>query len=159
MRLRTATAALLMLPSALLAQPEARGTISGTLALDDAVWDVDGEDTAIDSRWREKGTGRVVRIVGFPEQTPEAEDGQPGSDGMLVIEFALAGNPTESEVRSPRATHHVPGGGQIHADEVDIDLSPTALAVEGESMALSGDVVAAMTPGGKEGSRWTWRAG
>ena len=133
------------LPAPLVAQQEAAGSITGTLDLDNAVWYVKGGSQEPGSQWRDTADGRLVRLVGYPDQDPE------GIGGAIAIDFEAAGNPRDLNPQNVEVTYYPEGGDTtFHADNENVDLTLTALTVQGDEMALAGDVVATMTPGGAE---------
>jgi hypothetical protein len=138
--------AALFLPAIAVSQ-EASGTITGAYNADDAVWTVSaGDEDLPDSGWAEREDGLIVTLVGRPG--PEG----PGRDGTLVVRFTMEGRPRELSVAEPSVTIVTEGGGERFVAGPDtIDLSVTALQRNGEEVAIAGDLVATLTPGGSGG--------
>lgn len=122
------------------------GTITGTLGLDDAAWYVTPEAGEAGSFW-ERSAGLIrVRLVGAPAAEPS---GAGGDAGTLSIEFAITGDPVERQAERVIVTYRPePGATPLVAEGPNVDFELTALEVEGTDMALAGNIVAAMSPGG-----------
>lgn len=129
------------------AQPRAsEGTISGTLDLDPAVWNIEAGDGELTSFWAPTDTARRVQIVGLARQNGETD-----LTDALIIMFDAAGNPTEPEAENPVVAHFPAGSDQTWiAEGENIGLSVEALEVFGESMTVTGSFVGQMTPGGTD---------
>jgi hypothetical protein len=145
--LGTAAALALALPA--VAQDSA-GSITGRYNADDAVWTVgspDGADLPA-SGWRETENGIEVTLVGLPGPAEVGRNGGP-YDNALVVSFTLEGQPQELAVREPSVMLRTGEGPELLARPINIDLSVTAVEITGEDMALAGDLVATLTPGGQ----------
>lgn len=141
-----AAAALIAYPVAAQAPAGAsEGTITGTLNLDDVVWYVAGSADAPTSGWTGSETGREIRMVGVPR---EDMSGDPMD--TLHVSFTAAGNPTEPVVRDAVVEYRRAGHDESWvAEGANVDLMVTALEVGESQMAIAGDLVARMTPGGE----------
>ena len=136
--------AMCLAPSALFAQSPS-GSITGTLDLEDAVWQVTDTEGLPSSGFTEVDGGYRVTLVGYPDRA--ADD----RDGALELAFTATGDPTEIEVVEASLRYLSAGDGTDHvAEGQNIDLSLTALEVGGDEMALSGSLAATMTPGSAE---------
>lgn len=122
------------------------GTITGTLQLDDAVWHVVAGDGPDGSGWTATETGREVRIVGAPR---ESIAGTPVD--TLHVSFTAAGNPTEPVVKDARVEFRAAGEDAVWvAEQPNVLVEVNAIEVGGGEMAIAGDIVARMTPGGSD---------
>lgn len=145
--LGTAAALALALPA--VAQDSA-GTITGRYNADEAVWTVgspEGDDLPA-SGWRETEDGIEVTLVGLPGPAEVGRDDGP-YDNALVVTFTLEGQPQELAVREPSVMLGTGEGPALLAQPVNIDLSVTAVELTGDDMAIAGDLVATVTPGGQ----------
>jgi hypothetical protein len=123
------------------------GTISGTLDLEEASWQVvegEGETT---TGWEATEGNRRVRIAGVP-----VSGGTAGDAGSILIAFTAAGTPTVAEaqdalVRFQDAERNEPWV----AEGPNVDLSVEAVDMRGADMVVAGSVVARMSPGGADG--------
>lgn len=142
--LRSGFLVLLILPAGAVAQ-QSSGTITGAYNADDAVWTVAeaGEDGFPASGWVDREDGLQVTLVGSP-----APDGL-FEEGTLVMRFTMTGAPEDLRVVEPSVTMVTAGSGEdLVAGSENIDLSVTALERNDEDMAIAGDLVATLTPGG-----------
>jgi hypothetical protein len=145
----TAAACLLALPAA---AQESSGTITGLWNADDAVWTIgapEGGDLP-QSGWRETEDGIEVTMTGLPgpAQTARAEDSY---DGAIVVTFTLEGQPQELAHAEPTVmlvNDEIEE--EMLAHPINIDLQITAAEMTGEDLAIAGDLVATLTPGGME---------
>lgn len=131
---------------------ESGGTITGLYNADEAVWTIgspDAEDIPA-SGWRDVEEGLAVTLVGMPG--PAEVGGDDSSfDRTLVVTFTLEGQPQELNVTEPKVwmvsdAHEE----RMVAQPINIDLSVTAAEMTGEDLAVAGDLVATLTPGGLE---------
>jgi hypothetical protein len=65
------------------------------------------------------------------------------------VTFTLEGQPQELAVRESSVMLRTGNGPELLARPVNIDLSVTAVEVTGDDMAIAGDLVAKVTPGGQ----------
>jgi hypothetical protein len=145
-----ATFAALALPAA--AQEDSSGTITGLYNSDDAVWTIGSPeaDDIPESGWRETEDGLEITLVGMPG--PEAVgSGNPGLEHTLVVKFTLDGQPGELDATEPSVwMESGENGERMLAHPVNIDLSVTAAELSAGDLALAGDLIAKLTPGGLE---------
>ncbi len=131
----------LAVPTALLAQ-EVVGTISGTIDGTPASWSVqDGPER--ETGWQDTDTGFAVTLDAFPEATPPTED------ELLRITFATAGTARDPVIDTAEASLATPDG-TLQASGQNVDMTLTTVEVEGDSLVLSGNVVATIVPGGSD---------
>lgn len=141
-------AALLIATPAVAQDQSAGGSISGTLGQDSVSWTVtaplENSDLA-PSDWSDAEDGHSVRIVGFPSQSAEA-----GADAM-ILEFTTEGTPSDAGVSEAAVEYHASGETEpLMASTQNIDLTLSSMEREGDTLAVSGSVVATMTPGGSD---------
>ncbi len=143
-----AAAAAALLAGAAWAQSS--GTITGRFDADDAVWTIGspGVGDLPESGWRNVEDGIEVTMVGLPGPV-ELQREAHSYDRALVITFTLEGQPQEFAWRD--AT--VMMASDEHEEEmlahpINIDLQVTAAEMTGEDLAIAGDIVATLTPGG-----------
>jgi hypothetical protein len=137
-------ALLLVLPTGLAAQ-NVKGTITGTLGLDPANWTILETDEVPSSRWEEAGESYRVTIVGYPE----AE--QPSPENAITITFTADAGAVEPVAQKARVEIARDGAEPLVAGDQNIDFSLTAFEVEETDIAMAGNLVAAMAPGGSDG--------
>lgn len=136
-------AALLILPPSVHAQSSS-GTITGAYDADDATWTIaeNGEGFPA-SGWIDREDGLNITLVGRP-----GPNGL-GDGGTLVMEFTMDGTPQELRVVEPTVWMATSDEGDpLMAGPENIDLSVTALERGGDEVAIAGDIVAALSPGG-----------
>ncbi|MEI4195844.1 hypothetical protein [Roseovarius sp. E0-M6] len=96
----------------------ANGTISGTLALEEATWVITSADrTDISSGWTATDAGYDVRIVG----TPGA--GADSLSGALVVEFSAEGGPTRLEASDVSVAYHKPNADAVWRGKAQMSRS------------------------------------
>lgn len=137
-------AALTLAPSYAPAQ-DASGTITGAYDADDATWTVEASGTGEfpASGWVEREDGLQVTLVGVPGPAEMLRD------GTLVMRFDLTGSPQELRVEAPSVNMVASGmEEQLIAQPENIDLMVTALERNSDEIAIAGDLVATLTPGG-----------
>jgi hypothetical protein len=145
----TATAALL---AGTAAWAQSSGTITGRYDADNAVWTIGSPDAGDlpESGWRNVEDGIEVTMVGLPGPVELQREAQ-SYDGALVITFTLEGQPQELAWRDATVmmvsdAHEE----EMLAHPINIDLQVTAAEMTGEDLAIAGDIVATLTPGGLE---------
>lgn len=142
--LAAATSALLALSATSFSQ-DVSGTITGAYNADDAVWTVSpgGEGDLPASGWMDRENDLLVTLVGTPGEEGMYED------GTLVLSFTMTGGPQELRVVEPSVTMTaVSDGADVMAGPDRIDMQVTALERTDETLAIAGDIVATLTPGG-----------
>jgi hypothetical protein len=116
------------------------------------VWTVasPGTDALPQSGWRETEGGIEVTMVGLPGPAEVGRNDGP-HDNALVVTFTLEGQPQALTVTEPTVMLQSDReGAELLAHPVNIDLMVTAAEMTGEDLALAGDLLATLTPGGLE---------
>lgn len=126
---------------------QSRGTITGTLDLDEAAWTVAPAASGASTGWNETEAGREVRIVARPRGSTSEES----VGNILTISMTAVGNAVEAEAADIRVTYIDSKGQELTAEGPNVELSLTALAEEGDELAVAGDLVATLTPGQGDG--------
>ena len=138
-----ALALALALPAGLAAQT-ATGTLTGTLGLDPANWTILANAEVPTSNWKEVEAGYRMTVIGYPETE------RPSPDNAMTITFTADSGAVEPAAENARVELARSGAAPLVATGQNIDLSLTAFEVEGDDIAIAGNLVAAMTPGGSE---------
>lgn len=119
------------------------GSLSGSYDTDDALWLLapPGTSDLPATGWTETDDGLQVRLVGYPSASPD------DMDGVLQVSFTMVGGPQERTAQEVRVTHDPMGDGPLlvaHGDGVDFNV--TALQQQGDTLAIAGDIVVAVSP-------------
>ncbi|MDF0600691.1 hypothetical protein P1J78_08115 [Psychromarinibacter sp. C21-152] len=138
-----ATAALALAATAPLAQQTA-SSITGTLGLDAAQWRLTAPDDGPQSGWRETETGRVLHMVGRPFE------GAGDDDDLLSITIRTTGGGDAVAAEAVEIRYAPADGPEVMASGPNADLTLTAFDLSDDELAVSGDLVATMTPGGAD---------
>lgn len=134
-------AALIATATAAPAQDSA-GTITGRLDTDPVTFQLDAADGDAASGWRSAEDGRVLHLVGT------RSDGALGD--TLTVEIVTDGTGTPSDVEATVTYRPAGDGSALTAAGQNADLTVNALNVQGDEIAINGDLVATMTPGGSD---------
>lgn len=140
---RIATAFALLLPPVALSAQGVEGTISGTLELEDATWSLAEADDLPASGWEETGNGYSVTIIGYPTPDPAS------MDGAMTLSFVTDGQISEATIKDAKVTLNRDDP-PLMAETRNLDIALNSFEIAGDSLALAGDVVARMVPGGAD---------
>lgn len=128
---------------------EVTGTITGTLALEPAVWYVTSSEGESLSGWEWDGNEVVVRLVGHVRR-----DTASATEGAVTIVFRTVGNPTELNVSEFTISLDPDGedgdGPHYTAGAANADLDVEALVVSDDEMALGGSFAGRLILGGAD---------
>lgn len=102
---------------------------------------LDGSDR--ETGWQETDGGIAVTLDAFPEATP------PSEDERLRLELMLEGTARAPQIASAKVSVAGPDG-PLPASGQNVGISLTTMEIEGDSLVLSGNVVATMVEGGSD---------